>query len=199
MPDYLTPQRARHLIGEGDVVFCTPDNHATRRLVERRCSRLTRVALFSGGNDGVEGEHTGTYGNVQVYLREGGADVTNPLSAFHPEIAKPADRLPNERGCGDLAQSAPQLLFTNLAVASALLGAFYAWQHGSLTYEEAYLDILSGRAVPIRRELKKRPRLATSCSVAIGPGSARLCATPWRRGSSQSVECPRRQSAPSRR
>ena len=66
-----------------------------------------------------------------------------------------------EQGCGDLAQSAPQLLFTNLAAASALLGAFYAWQQGSLTYEEAYFDILSGHAVPVRRELKKRPRLTT--------------------------------------
>jgi hypothetical protein len=89
VPHYVTPRRATSLIQERDVVFCTPDNHATRRLVERRCSRLGDVALFSGGNDGVEENSTGTFGNVQVYLREGGRDTTNPLSTFHPEILNP--------------------------------------------------------------------------------------------------------------
>ena len=153
VPHYVTRQRARTLIGEGDVVFCTPDNHATRRLVEMRGRRLRNVALFSGGNDGVEEGKTGTFGNVQIFLRENGRDVTNPLSAFHPEIAKPADRLPTQQGCGELAASAPQLLFTNLAVASGLLGAFYAWTEGALKYEEAYLDLLTGRCVPVKRAL----------------------------------------------
>lgn len=154
--EYVTPQRARFVIREGDVVFCTPDNHATRRVVERRCQRLDNVALFSGGNDGVEGNQTGTFGNVQIYLRENGCDVTNPLSAFHPEIANPADALPTQQGCGDLTASAPQLFFTNGAVASALLGAFYSWDQGELDFEEVYLDILTGRNVPVRRELVQR-------------------------------------------
>ncbi len=129
VPEYITPQRARFAISEGDVVFCTPDNHSTRRVVERRCRRLRDVALFSGGNDGVEDENTGTYGNAQVYLRAGDRNITNPLSRFHPEIRKPADQLPTQQGCGIATASAPQLLFTNLAVASTLLGAFYSWYH----------------------------------------------------------------------
>jgi len=156
VPEYVTPQRARFLIGEGDVVFCTPDNHATRRVVERRCARLAETALFSGGNDGVEAGNPGTYGNVQVYLRKAGRDVTNRLSTFHPEIARPADKLPTDQGCGELLHAAPQLLFTNLAVASALLGAFYAWRQNVLAYEEAFLDILTGRAVPVRRMVVER-------------------------------------------
>ena len=155
VPEYITPQRARFAIREGDVVFCTPDNHATRRVVESRCGRLRDVALFSGGNDGVDDGNTGTYGNAQVYLRVDGCDVTNPLSRFHPEIRKPADLLPTQQGCGVATTSAPQLLFTNLAVASALLNAFYSWRQGGLDREEIYLDILTGRNVPIRRELAK--------------------------------------------
>ena len=155
VPHYLTPQRAPWLLRERDVVFCLPDNHATRRVVERRCARLRDVALFSGGNDGVEGEKTGTFGNVQVYLRADGRDVTNPISAFHPEIARPADRLPTAAGCAAATASAPQLLFTNASVAAALAGAFYAWRRGSLAYEEAYLDLESGRHVPVRRALRK--------------------------------------------
>jgi hypothetical protein len=151
---YLTPQRARHMIGEGDVVFCTPDNHATRRAVSARCGRLRDVALFSGGNDGVEDGKTGACGNVQIHLRVDGRNVTNPITVFHPEIAKPADRLPTQQGCGELASSAPQLLFANLAVASGLLGAFYSWRQDRLDYEEAYFDLLTGRSVPVKRAVR---------------------------------------------
>jgi hypothetical protein len=155
VPHYVTPQRAASLIREHDVVFCTPDNHATRRLLERRCARLSDVALFSGGNDDVEDGSSGTFGNVQVYLRAEGRNVTNPLSTFHPEIRKPGDRVPGA-GCAATAPSAPQLLFTNAAVASALLGAFYAWRQGVLAYEEAYIDVLAGRQLPVQRKLQAR-------------------------------------------
>ncbi len=160
IPTYLTARNAGTLIDDGDIIFCQPDNHATRRIVENRCTRLQDVALFSGGNDGVEDGKTGTYGNVQVYLRAGGRERTNRLSRFHPEIARPADRVPTAQGCAAAAASAPQLLFTNAAVAAAMLGAFYTWRCGALAYEEAYLDILTGRAVPVRRAVgphTKRP------------------------------------------
>jgi len=153
VPEYLTAENVVSLISARDAVFCQPDNHATRRLVERCCASLAEVALFSGGNDGIENEKTGTYGNVQVYLRRRGRDLTNRLSAFHPEIAEPADALPTDLGCAEAAASAPQLLFTNAAVASAMLAAYYGWRCGRLAYEEAYLDILTGRSLPVRRKL----------------------------------------------
>jgi hypothetical protein len=158
VPSYLTPRNVAHFIDEGDIVFCQPDNHATRRVVERRCGRLRDVTLFSGGNDGVENGKTGTFGNVQVYRRANGHDLSNPISRFHPEIAKPADRLPTDQGCAAAMAGAPQLLFTNAAVASAMLGAFYAWRSDQLDYEEAYLDVLAARMVPVKRKLKKEQR-----------------------------------------
>jgi molybdopterin/thiamine biosynthesis adenylyltransferase len=36
VPSYVTSRNVARLIDEGDVVFCQPDNHATRRVVERR-------------------------------------------------------------------------------------------------------------------------------------------------------------------
>lgn len=141
------------LLAEGDVVFLAPDNHATRLVVERGCMRLRDVALFSGGNDDVAEGRTGTYGNVQIYLRSDGCDRSNPLSAYHPEIARPADRVPAP-GCAAALPSAPQIVITNAAVAAALLGAFYAWRSGTLDWEEAYLDVLSGRVVPVQRQLR---------------------------------------------
>ena len=151
VPDYVTPKNVRALLEDGDVVFLCVDNHATRRLVSNRCRQLDAVVLFSGGNDGIDEGRPGTYGNVQVYIREDGHDVTNPLTRFHPEIAKPADKRPDELGCAASFDAAPQLLFTNIAVASSMLGAFYAWLTDELNYEEIYLDIALGQTTPVQR------------------------------------------------
>jgi molybdopterin/thiamine biosynthesis adenylyltransferase len=150
---YVDEDNIGKVIREGDTVFCCPDNHKTRRLIELHCQKLDDVALFSGGNDGVEGEKTGTYGNVQVYTRSNGVPAMNTLSQFHPEIRDPQDKLPQEVGCMEQAHSAPQLVFTNAAVASAMTSAFYAWERGALGYEEAYLDIETGRVQPIARKI----------------------------------------------
>jgi hypothetical protein len=157
VPMYLTPRNARRLLEEGDTIFLCVDNHASRRLVSNRCRGLADVSLFSGGNDGIEQAkgQDGAYGNVQAFIRAGGHDITNPLTRFHPEIAHPQDKRPDEQGCAALVQTAPQLLFTNLAVASAMLGAFYAWRQKALDYEEIYLDIVKGSTVPVRREVKR--------------------------------------------
>jgi len=54
-----------------------------------------------------------------------------------------------------MARGAPQLLFANLAIASAMLNAFYGIREGKLTYGEVYLDILEGKSNPVRREGKQ--------------------------------------------
>lgn len=151
MPEFVTPETVRRIIRSGDVVFLAVDNHRTRRLVSDHCRVLPEVTLISGGNDYTDG-------NVQVYIRLAGRDVTSPLTSFHPEIADPRDRSPHEMSCDELSQqAAPQLLFTNLAVASAMLNAFYAWRQGKLQYGEVYLDILEGKASPVQRHPSPAP------------------------------------------
>jgi predicted dinucleotide-binding enzyme len=152
VPEYVTPANVEALIAEHDVVFLAVDNHATRRLVDDRAAALRDVTLVSGGNDGVDDGHDGTYGNVQVVRRAGGRALTNALGRFHPEIREPGDRLPSDLGCAELAAAgAPQLLFTNLAVAAAMLNAFYGVLRGGGGYEEVYVDILRNRVVPVAR------------------------------------------------
>jgi molybdopterin/thiamine biosynthesis adenylyltransferase len=146
IPEYVTPENIGQIIRSGDAVFLGVDNHKTRRLVSDHCQALPEVTLISGGNDYTDG-------NVQVYVRCGTRDVTLPLTRFHPEIAEPKDRSPHEMSCDDLlVEAAPQLLFTNLAVASAMLNAFYAWRLGKLQYGEVFLDILEGKARPVVRQ-----------------------------------------------
>ncbi len=149
VPEYVGPDNLERLIRDGDHILLCVDNHATRKLVSEHCGRLASVALFSGGNDGVDPpRERGTYGNVQVYVRRDGQDVTVPLTRFHPEIASPKGKLPTELSCAELAASTPQILFTNLAVASALLSAFFAYTCGRLAYQEVKLDIIEARMLP---------------------------------------------------
>ncbi|HLG19152.1 MAG TPA: ThiF family adenylyltransferase, partial [Bdellovibrionota bacterium] len=60
VPKHVTPTNVAKLIEEGDVVHLCVDNHATRKLVSKRCRRLNNVVLFSGGNDGVTENAEGT-------------------------------------------------------------------------------------------------------------------------------------------
>lgn len=152
VPEYVSPTNIGTIVREGELVFLAVDNHATRKLVAEHCERLRDVTLFSGGNDGIENGKDGAYGNAQIMHRADGRPLTNTLTRFHPEIAEPGDRLPADASCVKLAQtSAPQLLFTNLAVASAMLNSFYGVLHHAITYEEVYLDIVKNRVVPVRR------------------------------------------------
>jgi hypothetical protein len=154
VPEYLTRANAATLLREGDHVILAVDNHATRLLADEHCGRLDDVLLVSGGNDGVEEGTDGTHGNVQIRRREGGRDMTNRLSRFHPEIAAPADRHPGELGCEALAaEGATQLLVTNVAVAAAMLSAYFGLLRGWAAYEEVYLDVRRNRAAAIERPL----------------------------------------------
>ncbi len=152
---YVTPQNVAELLQDGDCVFLACDNHATRKLVGRHCSSgsLDSVVLISGGNDGIEEGRTGTYGNVQVYVRKDGKDVTAPIERFHPEIAEPADRAPDELSCLEMVVAgAPQLSFVNLAVASAMCNALLRLmmsRNDQRMYDEAALDILDAVSAPL--------------------------------------------------
>jgi hypothetical protein len=150
VPEFITAANAGRLLRSGDYVFLCVDNHGTRRLVSDHCGRLREVILLSGGNEGVEPpRERGTRGTVQVYLRRQGRDRTASLTRFHPEIARPRPRPAPGADCLRLAPSVPQILFTNLAVASAMLNAFFACACGRLAYQEVRLDILDARMLPM--------------------------------------------------
>ena len=156
LPEFVTPANVGTIIRSGDVVFLGVDNHKTRRLVSDYCQVLPEVTLISGGNDYTDG-------NVQIYQRCESRDVSLPLTQYHPEIAEPADRFPNEMSCEELSRhAAPQLLFTNLAIASAMLNVFYAWRMGKLQYSEVYVDILEGISNPVRRSPATLPPAHTA-------------------------------------
>ncbi len=144
--EYVRPDNISRLIRSGDIIILCVDNHATRKLVGEHCAKLRNVCLISGGNDGVGKDSTGsvrrgTYGNVQVHLRRQGKDLSPGLCDYHPEIRNPADKLPHELNCTELIASKPQILFSNLAVASAICSTLLLYLSNVLHYGEASFDV----------------------------------------------------------
>ncbi len=144
VPVFVKPDNLKQLIQSGDTVFLCVDNHATRKLVGDYCTTLKNVCLLSGGNDGVDRKHRGTYGNVQLYQRKNGHDKSFRLDHFHPEIKQPKDKLPTDLSCTELVVSVPQILFANLATASALCNTFLLCVSGRAHYGELCFDIAEG-------------------------------------------------------
>lgn len=150
---YVTPDNIGSIIQPGDLVLLCVDNHATRKLVSDHCRQLKNICLISGGNDGVGKNSTGqvrrgTYGNVQLYLRRNGRELTVPIDQYHPEIATPKDKMPHELNCTDLVISKPQILFANLAVASAMLNTLMLNLSKRSHYSELCFDIADGLMRP---------------------------------------------------
>lgn len=153
IPRFITKANQSQVIQENDVVFLCCDNHATRKLVSDRVGQLKNCILISGGNDGVTDDTDGTAGNIQVYGRRGGKTVYgSPLDKFHPEIAKPADKNPEDMDCLEAAAAGdPQLGFANLAVASAMCNALTGvlmLDGGRRMYDEAVFDIRENITTP---------------------------------------------------
>jgi len=124
-------------IREGEIVFLCVDNHKTRMIVSNYCKNLKNITLISGGNEFTDG-------NVQIYVRKDGKDLTPDLCAYHPEIANPDDKLPEEMSCEELSNSDPQLYFTNLGVATLMCWSFYnVVVKEQYERSEVYFDMLN--------------------------------------------------------
>lgn len=147
IPYFIDETIVDKVITEGDTVFLAVDNHKTRKLVSDYAKNLKDITIISGGNDLTDG-------NVQIYVRKGGENLTPSLTDYHPEIENPEDKLPNEMSCEELQNSEPQLFFTNLGVATIMCWSFYNIKNMDLTNSEIYFDIKSMRAHSTSREPK---------------------------------------------
>jgi hypothetical protein len=126
--EYVLARNVQMAVQDGSLVFVTVDNHPARALVDQAAARLPNVCMVCAGNEKVDG-------NVHVFLRRAGKNLTAPLLARHPEIAKAKAGDRAEMGCEDLiSQGETQLLVTNFLAAAACIAAFHTlWTHGERT------------------------------------------------------------------
>jgi len=161
--EYVTPENIERVLGKGgvgEILIVCVDNHATRKLIAEYAGTLRDICVISGGNDGVGPDSSGkirhgTFGSCQIHLRRNGVDLSPSLSRFHPEISQPADPLPTDLSCTESVASAPQILFANLAAASAMLNTLWLHLCGRLEYPEVNFDIALGRMSPVPLPMKK--------------------------------------------
>lgn len=152
MEVFINEANVSDVIKEGDIVFICVDNHKSRMIINNYCKQLNDVTVISGGNEFTDG-------NVQLYVRRGGKDLTPDLCAYHPEIANPDDKLPEEMSCEELANSDPQLYFTNLGVATVMCWTFYnAVLRKQYERSEVYFDIISMTADAKTRIVKNEEK-----------------------------------------
>ena len=142
IPEYVSETNIHQLIHEGGFIFLCVDNHKTRRIVNDYCKTLNNIILISGGNELVDG-------NVQIYIRKEGQDITPNLCIGHPEIKNATDKTPEEMSCQELSVSEPQLYFTNLGVATIMCWAFYnILNNRDFQISEIYFDITMMKMLP---------------------------------------------------
>ena len=144
---YLDERNVRSHILENSCVLSCVDNHATRKVLSDALIALRDGTLLSAGNDLVDG-------NVQVFIRRRGRNVTPPLDKYHEEIRYPQDVNPASLSCEQLARQprSAQVLMANFTAAALLLNAYYAICSREIEYAEVYFDIVKNAANP-------RPRL----------------------------------------
>jgi molybdopterin/thiamine biosynthesis adenylyltransferase len=142
---YVTEKNISRIVRENDFVFCCVDNHKSRKVISDRTEELENAVLFSGGNEMTDG-------NIQVFIRKDGENVTLPLaSKYHEEILYPRDKSPDEMSCEELGESEPQLCLANNMIATLMANAFYGYLEGKNSYDEAYMDIIMNAVRPINR------------------------------------------------
>lgn len=145
---YITDANIGNYIKEGNIIFICVDNHKSRKIISNYCKNLKDVTVFSGGNEFEDG-------NVQIYVRRNGVDLTPDLCTYHPEIQNAEDKLPTEMSCEELANSEPQLYFTNLGVATIMCWAFYnVIIRQKIVRSEVYFDITTMTSDAKSRTLK---------------------------------------------
>lgn len=150
IPSFVDEEIIPRIVEENDIILLGVDNHKTRKLVSDFCKELHDVTLISGGNEFTDG-------NVQIYVRREGKDLTPDLCSYHPEIQNPVDKSPDEMSCEELSQSEPQLFFTNLGVATIMCWALYNVAiKENYKVSEIYFDVLTMSADSKFRVVKRR-------------------------------------------
>lgn len=137
IPYFIDSNNIKNIIKENSIIFVGVDNHKTRKLISDFAKTLNNITIISGGNELTDG-------NIQIFIRKNGENITPSLTDYHPEIKDPMDKSPDEMSCEELSNSQPQLYFTNFMVAGHMCSAFYnIIIKENLKISEVYFDLLS--------------------------------------------------------
>lgn len=136
VPEYVGADNVANIITENAVVFLGVDNHVCRRIVSAHCQTLKNITIITGGNEMTDG-------NVQLYVRRDGKDITPPIEKRHPEILTTEDGDRSAMSCEELEQlpSGGQVIFANQMASTLMCQMFWNVLHGRFPFNEIYFDV----------------------------------------------------------
>lgn len=122
---YLSKADVTELVGEDTIVINCADNNAIRKYVEDRVGQLSNAAHICCGNEL-------RHGQVQVYLRRNGKDMTPTIFTDAPAFNSEKDDR-SAMDCETLAAlpSGGQLIASNMMCAALALNYFLQLTFGS--------------------------------------------------------------------
>lgn len=141
VPQFIGKEDLAEMMQDGDIVFICADNHSVRALVQDRALELDNTVVINAGNEESDG-------NVQVWVRENGQNMTPKLSYMHPEIAYVGADDRAGMSCQQAAQlpGGGQLILANQQAASWMMAGLWrfhtgAWREG---WTELQFDLKAG-------------------------------------------------------
>jgi len=121
---YVNEDNVVDIVQDGDVIFLAVDNHYTRKIVLEKAEQLDNVVVVNSGNEE-------SYGNISVFVREGGLNKTESLLDQIPDIKDATYADHPEASCAVRVESEPQLMATN-----ALAGLLMFITFSNIVFEE---------------------------------------------------------------
>lgn len=119
-PTFLGADDLQRAIRSGDIVLIAADNMFIRARVEEHVKLLDNAVIINGGNEDISG-------SVQLWIREGGKDITPPISWLHPEITNTRDEDRSAMSCAEVAMlpGGGQTVLANATAAVFMLAALW--------------------------------------------------------------------------
>lgn len=151
VPRFVGRDDLKDIIADGDIIFICADNHSIRALIQERALELNDCVVINAGNE----EHDG---NVQLWVREAGQNVTPKLTYMHPEIVFKSEEDRAAMSCQQAAAlpGGGQLILANQQAAGLMLQALWRFHEGHYKktgrgegWTEMQFDVLTGVMNPI--------------------------------------------------
>lgn len=142
------------------VIVTAVDNAATRREVYRFIDEMKwrNLVVIDPGNDIWTGQ-------VTLYARMKGKDLTVHPFAMFPALLEPKDILPGQ-GCSIQVVSQPQLITANMMAATACLNIVMALLNNQPIWDAVYFDGKKQRMMPQGSPLKIGKKPTTEALVS---------------------------------
>lgn len=124
LPRFIGREDLQKFFNNGDTVFICADNHSIRALIEERALELDDCVVINAGNEMHDG-------NVQLWVREKGENITPRLSFLHPEIIFRSEEDRSEMTCAQAAAlpGGGQIIIANQWASAGMMAALYRYDN----------------------------------------------------------------------